>query len=66
MTIEECFCNLYGCDTEYYFKKRLRQGYPAEEINQDIRQKVDDIWSVLKQKDGFLPVKEQSIPEAFI
>lgn len=66
MTIEECFCNLYGCDTGYYFKRQLRKGYSAEEINKDINEKVDAIWSVLKNNDGFEPVLVSSIPEGFI
>lgn len=64
--IEEHFCNLYGRDTASYYKQKLRQGYAPEEVNADINAKIQSIWNIIKQKDGFEPVAQRHVPQEFI
>lgn len=65
-SIEAYFCDLYGCDTAFYFKRGLRQGYTPEQVNADISKKIQSIWDILKQKDGFEPVAQRHVPQEFI
>lgn len=65
MNIVDYFAELYGYEPDDYYLRAIRSGIPVQEAAKDYQQKLDELWACQKKDDGFYPVIEKTIPDAF-